>query len=357
MIGRDIMTSLRPRHPASWAAIGVVMLILILVVASPLTRAPRTAGAASSGSGTGGLACMTTVRPTIAVVLSYHDEYEWQRQVLDGLESALDGAADVLYHRMRTIGVSSDEELKARGDAAIQWVADIDPDAIIVVDDNAMRLVGDSPDLPIGVPLIFCGINWPASAYDLPRPNVSGMVEVSPARHIIERLGDSLTEGDLLVILGSDRPTNRAQAEGFLRVARERGFMARAEFISDFKDWRERFAELQSEADMLHILNNAGIRDWDDDAARAFVLEHTGTLTTSEYRWMSSFVVLSAFKRGEEQGAWAGFEALRRTRSEGNRVAPIVMNRDVEYMINDALLGHSDHELPAALRLLAETDR
>ena len=284
--------------------------------------------------------------PVVAVVLSYDNAYPWQEQIVEGLMTELEGRAVVHMHEMDTLGVAGAEALEGIGNQARAWVRGKEPDAVIVADDNAMR-VGALPSAEEGrMPGVFCGVNWPASAYGLPRDGLHGMVEVSPADRLFDLLGEGLSPGDRVVILGADRPTDRAQAEGFIQTARASGLEARAELVRTFDEWADAFARAQEGVSLLYLLNNAGIRGWSDSRALDLVTRETRTLTATEYVWMRPFAVVSVTKRGQEQGRWSALHALHLIERPEFPMSPIVVNRDVSVSVNEELLSVSGRELP-----------
>lgn len=296
----------------------------------------------------------TSELPLVAVVYSYDDAYPWQAQIRAGIEGALEGRARMAHHSMETLGVKTKAELEALARRARKWIAEQDPEVVVVADDNAMRLVALPEAAGADRPVVFCGVNWPAAAYDLPRPNLHGMVEISPARRVMELLNGTLEPGDQAVIIGADRPTDRAQAEGFRRDAALHGLETRSILVTDFEAWLEAFSSAQADGDLVFLLNNAGIKGWDDARALEIAREQTRAITVSEYAWMSPIVTVAATKRGEEQGAWAAAQALALVNSEGFPQGPVVVNRDVVISLNRDLMETSGRALPPIIHILAE---
>ena len=295
--------------------------------------------------------------PPIAVVLSYDDAYQWQADIKVGIVETVGEDATLLFHNLDTLGVSAKDELARLGREAIEWVSSVDADALIVADDNAMRYVAEVGGETLGVPIVFCGVNWPADSYDLPRANVSGMVEISPAEQVLRALRGTLRDGDRAVIIGAARPTDRAQARGFTTTADAAGLEVGVSLVTTFEGWKQAFVEANADADLVYVLNNAGIAGWDDDEATALALRSTETLTVSEYAWMGPIVVIGATKAGQEQGAWAAGEALRRARNPGVPAGPIMVNREVRYDVNEDIVAGAGLEVPRTIELLGEARR
>ena len=306
---------------------------------------------------TEGLACSeptpSTTKPVIAVVLSYDSSYEWQRQITAGIQETIGERADLLFHEMDTLGVQEEADLQNRGQAALRWLEETNAAAVIIADDAAMRYVAEAGRSQLDIPIVLCGVNWPASDYDLPRAGISGMVEVSPVGVLLRRLSTSFEPGDAIFLLGANRQTDQAQASDFVRSATANGLRPTVQLVNNFDEWQDAFITAQSSSALVYLLNNAGIPGWDDAKALELTQRHTTTLTASEYAWMRPYVVLSALKRGEEQGAWAAGDAWLRVTQDNHPPGPIVTNREVSYEVNDALTHNVQRDIPMAIRMLA----
>lgn len=292
-------------------------------------------------------------KPVIAVILSYHNDYPWQGEIVEGIEDEAGDQVELVYHEMKTLGVSSAERLEAIAERARAWLREVDPDVVIVADDHAMRMIVEESGDDLGIPAVFCGVNWPAASYRLPRQGVTGMVEVSPSARLLEVMDEALPADSLVVILGKDRATDRAQAEGFQRDAEARGLRAKVALVRNFQQWQEAFIAHQGQADLIYVLNNAGIAGWDDSQALKTIQTHGRVLTASEYAWMKPFVAIAALKDGREQGAWAMAEALLLTGSNDSRPGPIVVNQQVTFSLNEELLANTEQSVPTYLRIMA----
>lgn len=292
--------------------------------------------------------------PLIAVVTSYTPEYEWEQQILKGIRAAVDGSARLVFHHMDTLGVPDTQEVQQRGAAALQWLEEVAPDAVIIADDNAMRHVAVHAAESLAVPVVFCGVNWPATAYELPAPGLHGMVEVSPSSQLLEIVKKDLPYDARLVIVGADRPTDRAQAEGFIRVATEFGFRAEAKLVSHFEAWERAFREAHEIAQFVYVLNNAGIDGWDDHRAREVARRETRVLSGTEYSWMREYAVVGALKRGEEQGRWAAETALLRLQAPAAPQGPVMVNREMSVSLQEELASQIEGGIPAVLRIMVE---
>lgn len=330
------------------AAAGVMAIATGVLVSAGATR-PATALATTTRE--------TSPVPVIACVLSYTNDYQWQAQIVEGLVDAIGNRAEIEFYSLDTIGVTDEPELVSRGRAAMQWIDALEPDLVVLADDNAMRFVADVVLETTELPVVFCGVNWPATRYDLAHDRLGGMVEVSPVERGFDLLNGSLGYGGNVAILGADRPTDRAQSVGFERVAEERGFQPQTVLVSTFDEWADAFVDLQADNELVYLLNNAGIEGWSDERAAMIVASETRAITATEYVWMKPFVVLSLIKQGQEQGRWAGLQALHILERPDFPAGPIVVNRDSTVSVNRELLSTAGRELPRVFDAIEESHR
>jgi hypothetical protein len=62
------------------------------------------------------------------------------------------------------------------------------------------------------LPVVFCGINWDATAYGFPCSNITGMLEVSPANSLLEYL-KKYAKGTTIGAIGPDNETYLKEIE------------------------------------------------------------------------------------------------------------------------------------------------
>lgn len=291
--------------------------------------------------------------PRVCVVLSYDDTYLWQREIRSGIDEVLNEQAEVLYFEMDTLNRSA-EFISRRGEEALEWVISHNPAAVIVADDHAMRLVAERGKSQIDSPIAFCGVNWPARDYALPRAGISGMIQRSAARQGLVLIRPLLPDRPRALLLGVARRTDQIYAAGFKREMSTEGVEVDIKLVSTFDDWCRAFVAAQDTADFIFLRSNAGLDRWDAKRAREVVWTHTRRLTLSEFSWMSDYVVLNVAKDGAEQGRWAAQEALLALSRPDYPARPLVTNRDVRCQINRALLEQTGLRLTPKLEALSE---
>lgn len=278
---------------------------------------------------------------------SYHEGFAWSDGVTRGVRKVLgESGAQVKVVRMDTKrNPSPDHARKAAGEA-MQAVREFSPDVVMASEDNAQRFFV-VPFLKGGdIPVVACGINWDASEYGYPAPNVTGMVEVNllgEARRVLRKFSG----GDRTGYIAADTESERKN----LGIYNARDFKGALDgrLVSRFADFGPAFEEVQSRSDMLIMGGNAGIEGWDDAAARAFLLDHTRIATGSFDEYLSPYVIFTFAKEPEEQGEWMAATALRVLDGENPADIPMVENRRVRLIVNLRLARAAGIVLPVSL--------
>jgi hypothetical protein len=278
---------------------------------------------------------------------SYHEGFAWSDGVARGVWAILGGSgAQVKVVRMDTKRNPSPEHARKAAEEAMQAVREFAPDVVMASEDNAQRYFV-VPFLKGGdVPVVACGINWDASEYGYPAPNVTGMVEVNllaEARRMLRRFA----AGERTGYIAADSESERKNLE----IYNSRDFRGslRGRLVSRFADFGPAFEEVQSRSDMLIMGGNGGMEGWDDIAAREFLLGSTRIPTGSFDDYLSPYVVFTFAKEPEEQGEWMAQTALRVLDGESPGAIPMVENRRVRLIVNLKLARAAGIVLPVSI--------
>ncbi len=268
----------------------------------------------------------------ILFVNSYHEGYAWSDGEEKGARTALAGSGvDLRFVRMDTKRHQDEAFRKQAAEKAKAEIAAYRPDVVIVADDPAVQYLLKASYRDARLPFVFCGVNWDASKYGLPYRNATGMIEVAPVKELLENLR-ALAKGSRVGYLTSDSETEHIENPHFKRVL---GIaFAREKFARTFAEWKQAFLEMQRETDMIFLGNVAGINDWSEAEARAFVAASSKVPTATAYDFMMPYAMLGFTKIEEEQGAYAATTALRILRGESPSAIPIVANKQSKIFMN-----------------------
>ncbi|MCV6636833.1 ABC transporter substrate binding protein [Candidatus Albibeggiatoa sp. nov. NOAA] len=241
---------------------------------------------------------------------------------------------------------NTSEQFKlATADKARQLIEKLNPDVVIVSDDNASKYIVKPFYKDTDLPFVFCGVNWDASIYGYPYKNVTGMIEVDLSHILIKRLS-RYAKGNRIGVLAVDNLSVRKNVKYQQSVHNIQ--YHKIYYVSDFNEWKKAYKRLQTEADILLLLNHP-LKGWDNALAEQFILKETKIVTGNTLDWMTQFAVYSITKSAEEQGRWAAKAALSILKDHPPSSMPIVKNRTGETFINVKLAKRLGIEFNAEL--------
>lgn len=155
-----------------------------------------------------GLAACARSPRLVIYVNSYHQGYGSSDAVAEGIRETLSGKP-VTLETIYLDGKRRPEGLPEAASRALARIREAEPAVILVSDDDAMiHLV--APHLRMGpTPVLFCGVNWTASPYEVPNLYVSGMIEVLPVEETLRMVLGAKPECKELFILSEDSASER----------------------------------------------------------------------------------------------------------------------------------------------------
>ncbi|MFH0998831.1 MAG: ABC transporter substrate binding protein [Pseudomonadota bacterium] len=282
------------------------------------------------------LLCVGTSQAAKKKVLfidSYHAGYAWSDGEVQGAKSVIGDKYDFKVIHMDTKRNSSAEAQKKAAEEAKAEIDSWKPDVVITADDNAAKLVIVPFYKDSDVPFVFCGINWDASSYGFPSKNVTGVLEVSVVKPLLDSM-QKFAKGSRVGFIGKDNETDRKEADQLKKLGVQ---LSATKFVNTFEEWKTEFTKLQDEADMLIVINNAGISGWDDTEAMKFTRENTKIPTGSSHDFIAPFVLIDYAKLAEEQGELAAGIAMNILEGKPIKDFPIVSNKKGQMYVNLAI--------------------
>lgn len=119
---------------------------------------------------------ITCANKKILIIGSYHKEYQFQNDYIDGIKNVLGEKYDYFEFDMDTKRIKM-EEFKKSSDRAFDYYKTIKPDLVVLGDDNALEFLKDR-FIKEEVPVVFLGINNNLRKYFDKRPaNFTGVLE------------------------------------------------------------------------------------------------------------------------------------------------------------------------------------
>lgn len=306
-------------------------------VSQSLALAVVLAGAAGAGDFDG---------KKVLFIDSYHAGYPWSDGITDGVEQTLKGSGVELKVIRMDTKRNKDEAFKVEAAAKAKGVIEsFKPDVVIAADDNASKYLVKPNYKDADMPFVFCGVNWDASGYGYPYKNVTGMVEVSGVKELVELLS-GMAKGDRIGFLGEDTLTNRKEVDNYKDKL---GLQVEPAYATNFADWKAKYQAIQDKVDILIIGNTAGMSDFDAKAAEAFALQYAKIPSGAVQKGPMPYALVGYLKIAEEQGSWAADAALKILGGISPSDIPITRNKDGQVVINLKMAEASGIEVPYEL--------
>lgn len=229
----------------------------------------------------------------VLIINSYHSDYTWSAECRQGFDEHVDPKHDVDYFEMDTKRIPSNE-FRQKALSALDEVQRRKPDIVVLMDDNALRLLGDSIS-KLNIPVVFMGINSNPRLYFssgvLPQ-NVTGVLE----RPLLERSAASifhiLTPKTKKILLMMD---NGVTSDAIIQTSLYgKSVIHRSNYVVDtyltnsYSDWKNKVNTISAkDYDALIISNYAALKDDND--------KHVPLDSTSRWTSQHSSIPLFAF--------------------------------------------------------------
>ncbi|MEP5624994.1 MAG: hypothetical protein ABJP82_20675, partial [Hyphomicrobiales bacterium] len=205
------------------------------------------------------IACGAAQAGEVVFVDSYHEGYPWSDGITSGIQSTLEGAGhNLTIVRMDTKRNKGDDFKTEAAQKALDVIKEKNADVVIACDDNAAKYLIVPHLKDTDTQVVFCGLNWDATAYGFPAPNVTGMVEVASADELVGMLLPSAA-GDRVGFIGSDTASEHKNLENIVAKFGDSINMTEDRFAKNFDEFKAKYTEIQEKGDIVIFSNSAGI--------------------------------------------------------------------------------------------------
>lgn len=245
---------------------------------------------------------------TVLHINSYHPGYPTSDDTGKALKQALESRG--VRYEVFYLDAKRQPRPDALASQALERIRQLKPSLVVASDDDAVKFVIKPHLSQIGVPVVFCGVNWSADQYALPRDRVTGMLEVLPIEETLKPVREKFPAARKLLTLSEDSTSERNNTVLMAPIFRGLGFEPSTVMVRTFEEWKREFLRAQTEADVLYLPTNGAIQGWDAAQAKAFVREHTRKPSVTCDDFMIPYVAFGLAKRAAEQGEWAASAAL-----------------------------------------------
>ncbi len=272
----------------------------------------------------------------ILYINSYHRGYPHSDEIEDAIFHTLptsDYKIEVVYLNAKRNGSPNQIQQQAifAWDLMRQW----NPNLLIVSDDPAARFIAEPMATAYDMPIVFCGVNWTASEYNLPQRIVTGMVEVSPIQACIDTLIYYYPKVKKVAVLSEQTETELKNKHFIEPFFHNSGLGSEYRFVSDLDEWKAAFLWANANVDAIYLSTNGAIKGWDREIATNFVRQNMKIPVFTSNDFMMPYAVFGLTKVPREQGEWAAQTAaaiLQKTQTPSG--IGIVENVQVKAYIN-----------------------
>jgi ABC-type uncharacterized transport system substrate-binding protein len=213
----------------------------------------------------------------------------------------------------------------------------INPDIVIVSDDNAVKYLIQPYFSDIDLPVVFCGVNWSDKEYDLQAIKVTGMLEILPLAEVLLTMRSFYPTMKKLLVLNENTTTSRKEKSLLDTLFNRVGVSVSHELVDDFESWKKHFKEGNKIYDIIYISTNGAIKEWNHDEAVKFVFQHTSIPVVTCEDFMMPYAVVGMTKIAKEQGIWVAATAKKILKGVSPFDIPVTRNKESAIWLNTRL--------------------
>jgi ABC-type uncharacterized transport system substrate-binding protein len=281
----------------------------------------------------------------IFYVNSYHTGYGSSDDVMEGMHETFRGKNLLLKtFLLDAKRKSTEKERNEMVQKALEEIEKFNPGLLIVSDDNAVKDLVVPHFNHTSLPVIFCGVNWSASEYNLGK-NVTGMLEVLPLRECLSEVIINYPETKNLVVLSENSLSEQNNKNLLDTLYRNLNLEVTYSLADDFETWKALFLEAGETADLIYMPTNGAVKNWDEKEAISFVRNNLNIPAVTCDDFMMPYAVFGLTKVAREQGEWAAKTALEISGGRKPAEIPYTKNSQTKAWINKTLAEKIDFKL------------
>ncbi|NJN28179.1 MAG: hypothetical protein HC819_20515 [Cyclobacteriaceae bacterium] len=294
--------------------------------------------------------CESDQQMKVLYINSYHDGYGSSDDVMNGIRGVLRDKVEMRILFMDTKRNSDPHFIESRVGETSKEIALFQPDIIIASDDNAVKYVVQPHCKVSSIPVVFCGVNWNADQYILPRDQVTGMLEVLPIVETINIVRATFPQIHRLTVLSENSESELKNKVVMEELFKRLNLEVTYSLVSDFDSWKSEFLKANENSDVIYAPTNGAVQNWDIAEAGSFVEEHIQIPVITCDDFMMPYAVFGLTKVAMEQGERAAHTALKILHGASPAEIPIAENRQSQAWVNLVLAEKIGFKLPEELK-------
>lgn len=276
----------------------------------------------------------------ILYVNSYHQGYPPSDEVMQALKDNLSpDSFEVRVEFLNSKNQSSEDSLKKSVEHILETITEFQPEIIAVSDDNAIKFLVEPYAQIIGIPFVFCGVNWSAEQYKLDKKLITGMLEVLPLKEALQSLKQGYPTSKKLAILSENSLSEINNTKLLDTLYRNLGFTPQYFLVDSFSQWKSEFLKASEECDIIYLPTNGAVKNWNNSEAKKFVSENIIKPVFTCDEFMMQFSAVGLTKVPAEQGRWVATTIKTILQGEAIESIPQAKNIENNAWVNSVLAG------------------
>ncbi len=273
----------------------------------------------------------------IVYVNSYHKGFPPSDDISSGVYETLPADSfEIISYFMDTKRNSSQEYILSRAAELLDSIKAEKPDLLIASDDNAVKYLVEPNFKESPVPIVFCGVNWTSSQYDLGE-NVTGILEILPVAELLQIMRFYYPSMQKLLVLNENTTTSRKTKPILDTLGAAAGVTVTQELVDDFESWKEIFKDANQSYDLIYLQTRGAIKNWNHDEALQIIDEHIKIPLLTCESFMMPYAVLGLTQLSKEQGILAAEKAKKILEGGSPADIPVSQNQMFKVWINKRL--------------------
>lgn len=276
-----------------------------------------------------------TGKDCVVYVNSYHKGYKPSDEVAMGITEEFPADNyDLEIFYIDSKRHTSPEYLSEKIDSISQAIIKLNPKVLIVSDDYAVKyLVKPFFDLS-DIPVVFCGVNWSASQYNLSGSHITGMLEVLPLPESIRFIKSYYSELKKIAVVSENSLSEKNNTLLLDTLYKNNGLEPTYFLVNTFEEWKKSFKSANEQADIVYLPTNGAINDWNNEDAIRYIEENIKKPVFTCDDFMMDYCVFGFTKVPIEQGIWAAQTAKKILKGISPSQIALTQNKQTIRFIN-----------------------
>jgi len=274
----------------------------------------------------------------IVYINSYHKGHPSSDEIMQGfMDNIPTDSFEMHSWYMDTKRNPSEDYIEKKARELLDSIKIINPDILVVSDDDAVKYIVEPNLKDFNMPVIFCGVNWTDKEYNLPPAQVTGILEILPVADAINTIKSYYPNAEKLLVLNENTTTSRKEKHILDTLFQYAGLVATFNLVDNFEQWKTAFAEGNQEYDIMYISTHAAIKGWDKNEAISFIEENIQIPVFTCEDFMMPYAVLGVTKIASEHGIWAANTTKKILSGNSPFDFPVTRNKLSKSWLNKAL--------------------